>query len=194
MRRAGFVLVGGQSARMGQDKALLPWNSHALVEEVAARVRDVAGNVALVGAPERYAKLGFECLPDLREGMGPLAGIEAALASGRAEVNLITACDLPGIESEWLWALMRAATESGALCTVLRDSEGFLHPLCGVYRGGCLPIVRRLLDRNRLKVLEAIRELGASTVDIDAPLANVNTREEWAAWQMSVSTGTSNAG
>jgi molybdopterin-guanine dinucleotide biosynthesis protein A len=181
MQAAGFVLVGGRSSRMGQDKALLQWNSHPLVEEVAARVRDVAGNVALVGAPGRYQALGLECLPDLRPGLGPLAGIEAALASGRGELNLVVACDMPGLESRWLRTLLECAEQNDALCTLLRDSAGIAHPLCAVYRRACLPVVQRLLRANRLKAQDAARQLNAVMVDIDAELPNINTPEEWRA-------------
>src|SRR5437762_8761701 len=83
MKAAGFVLVGGHSSRMGRDKALLPLDSGLLIEKLAAMVAAVVGTVALIGEPERYKHLGLECLPDLRPGMGPLAGIEAALESGR---------------------------------------------------------------------------------------------------------------
>lgn len=177
---------------MGQDKALLPWNSHPLVAEVAARVRDVAGNVALVGAPERYPELGFECLPDLRPGLGPLAGIEAALASGRGELNLIAACDTPGINTRWLRTLLEHAEKNRASCTALRDRSGIVHPLCAVYHRRCLPVIQRLLEANRLRALDAVRELNAQIVDIDAELPNVNTPEDWDAWRMSASTPVSN--
>ena len=183
MQAAGFVLVGGRSWRMGRDKALLEWGSHALVEEVASKVRSVAGNVALVGPPERYGALGMECLPDLRPGLGPLAGIEAALASGRAELNLIAACDLPGIESAWLGSLLRVAEESGAGCVVVRDVEGVVQPLCGVYRGECLGVVRRALDERRLRLQDMTQELEAAMVDIGKSLMNVNTPQDWTAWQ-----------
>ena len=183
MQAAGFVLVGGRSSRMGRDKALLRWNSHALVEDVAAMVRSVAGNVALVGMPERYGSLGLECLPDVRPGLGPLAGIEAALASGRAELNLIAACDMPGIEAMWLRRLVREAGESGALCTMIRDVEGRVHPLCGVYRSECLPAVRRALDERRLRLQDVTEELRAAILDIGSPLINLNTPQEWMAWQ-----------
>jgi molybdenum cofactor guanylyltransferase len=184
MQAAGFVLVGGRSSRMGQDKALLQWNSHHLVEEVAARVRDVAGNVALVGAPERYETLGFECLTDLRRGLGPLAGIETALASGRGELNLVVACDMPGLETRWLRTLLECAERNRALCTVVRDSGDRVHPLCAVYRRECLRAIQRSLDFKQLRAHDAVRELHAEVVEIPAELQNVNTPEEWDAWRM----------
>jgi molybdopterin-guanine dinucleotide biosynthesis protein A len=91
--RAGFVLVGGNSSRMGRDKARLPFHGTTLVEHVASTVADAAGSVTLVGAPERYASLGFPMLVDSRTGAGPLAGIHTALASSPAAWNLIVACD-----------------------------------------------------------------------------------------------------
>jgi molybdopterin-guanine dinucleotide biosynthesis protein A len=168
---------------MGRDKALLRWNSHALVEEVATKVRSVAGNVTLVGPPERYRSVGLECLPDLRQGLGPLAGLEAALASGRAELNLIVACDMPGVEIEWLQDLMCEAEVTGARCVIIRDGGGVLHPLCGVYGSGCLPAIRRALDEHRLRLQDMVQELGAATLEIASPLANLNTPQDWTAWQ-----------
>jgi molybdenum cofactor guanylyltransferase len=168
---------------MGRDKALLEWNAHSLVEEVAGKVRSVAGNVALVGPVERYGALGFRCVPDLRPGLGPLAGIEAALASGRAGANLIVACDLPGVESAWLERLMRETEASGTKSAVIRDGGGVVQPLCGVYTGACLPVIRRALDEGRLSVQEVSEELQARMVEIEEALANVNTPEDWHAWR-----------
>lgn len=168
---------------MGRDKALLACDAHVLVEDVAARVREVAGNVALVGQPERYGGLGLECLPDLRPALGPLAGIEAALEAGRAYLNLTVACDMPGIEPRWLRQLMRRAAETDALCVVARDANQIVHPLCAVYRTVCLAVVRRALDERRLRAQDLIHELRADFVDIDAVLQNVNTPQDWTAWQ-----------
>jgi molybdenum cofactor guanylyltransferase len=85
MQTAGFVLVGGDSSRMGRDKALLPLKSGLLIHELAGKVADASGTAALIGEPARYRHLEIDCLADLRPGMGPLAGIETALESGRGE-------------------------------------------------------------------------------------------------------------
>lgn len=183
MRTAGFVLVGGQSSRMGRDKALLPWNSASLVEDVSTKVKAVAGNVALLGSSDRYQYLGYDCLPDRVPGLGPLSGIESALQSRRGELNLIVACDMPGLEQAWLELLLHKASKSDALCTYLMDSNQTPHPLCSVYSRHCLPLVELALQEKRLKMLDLLRILNAQPVTVASPVWNVNTPEEWSAWQ-----------
>lgn len=183
MRTAGFVLVGGQSSRMGRDKALLPWRSASLVEDVAVKVKTAAGSVHLLGDPARYVHLGFDCLPDRRPGLGPVAGLETALLSDLGELNLITACDIPGLQSTWLQALLSTAARSGARCTLLLDANGEKQPLCAVYRANCLPDVQSALEEGRLRLMDLVSRLNAQTVSIPSPLPNVNTPEEWSAWQ-----------
>ena len=183
MRTAGFVLVGGQSSRMGRDKALLPWHSASLLEDVAAKVEAAAGSVHLLGDPERYGHFSYGCLPDRRPGFGPLAGIETALLSQLAELNLITACDMPGLQLTWLEGLLNSAVKSGARCTLLLDSNGEKQPLCAVYHANCLPDVQCALEERHLRLMDLVHRLDAQTVSIPNPLPNVNTPEEWSAWQ-----------
>lgn len=183
MSAAGFVLVGGHSSRMGRDKALLSWGSQPLIEQLGRQLEVVAGSVALVGEPNRYQSLGFDCIPDLRPGLGPLAGIEAALLSGRAEWNLIVACDLPGLKTEVLTELIRVGLESHRQCAVVRDSTGIVHPLCAIYHNSCLEIVQNALDKRLLKLQNLVEHLDSITVGIDSELSNVNTPDEWSAWQ-----------
>lgn len=181
MQAAGFVLVGGRSSRMGQDKARLRIGTRLLVEDIAGKVANVTGRVALVGPPERYADLAFECLRDLRQGFGPLAGIETALASGYGELNLITGCDMPDLPQDWLEKLVSTARRTRALCVVTRDAAGKVHPLCAVYRTECLPFARRALAARRLKLFDFIRELPAVEMHACCIIGNLNTPQELAA-------------
>lgn len=179
MRTAGFVLVGGRSSRLGRDKALLPWRNQTLVESIAAKVREAAANVALVGRPELDPLVDIECIPDVRPGFGPLSGIEAAIQSGRGELNLIVACDLPLLESEWLKLLIHTADIKNAKCVLATEPAGRVHPLCGVYRADCLPVVSKALDEGQLKLMDLIAELRPEFVEVPVPIWNVNTPEEW---------------
>lgn len=167
---------------MGSDKALLPWNSRLLLEDIAATVVAAAENVALIGESTRYQHLGIDSFPDLRRGLGPLAGIETALLTGRGELNLILACDMPGVKSTWLHRLLKKAQETDALCLASRDPSGRVHPLCAVYRTECLPTVQRALDAGRLKLLDLLKDLDAATLEARQTISNINTPEEWTAF------------
>jgi len=180
---AGFVLVGGHSSRMGQNKARLRVGSRLMVELVASEVAKVTGRVTLVGRPEAFRDLPFECLADLRPGLGPLAGLETLLASGRAEFNVVASCDMPGIMSAELARLLARCRQTRGSCALAIDAHGRRHPLCAVYRDNCLPFVRSALDAGRLRLLDLVEELKAVEVPIDSVLSNLNTPEEWAAWQ-----------
>lgn len=175
--------MGGRSSRMGADKARLILGSHPLVAEIVRKMQVAAGSVALVGEPPRYADLTFECLPDLRPGFGPISGIETALASGRAGLNLITACDMPGLEISWLVDLMKAAETTDAQCLVTQDAAGRINPLCAVYKTACLPVVQQALDRGQLKLMQLVGELRAERFRVNGAIANINRPEEWLAWQ-----------
>ncbi len=170
---------------MGQDKARLRVNNHLLIEEVATAVASITGSVTLVGESRRYQDLAWPSIDDLYPGCGPLSGIQAALASRQREYwNAIVACDMPGLEPEWLAQLIRKAEEAGsARCIVARDAKGALHPLCGLWRGDCLAVVDHALQRGRYRLFDVLDQLDATYVAISASMHNVNTPEEWTAWE-----------
>jgi molybdopterin-guanine dinucleotide biosynthesis protein A len=196
--RAGFVLVGGHSSRMGRDKALLEFQGSTLVARIAECVRGVTGNVTLIGPPDRYRDLGYTVIADRATGYGPLGGVYTALVSTRAEWNLIVACDMPLVTPEFLEALFRDA-ESGpstADCVIPEltvepeldqqelDREGRLRrldPLCAVYQRRCATAARRAIDRKVLKMHDFVStlRLRKHPVADPAPLSNVNTPTEW---------------
>jgi molybdenum cofactor guanylyltransferase len=193
--RGGFVLVGGHSSRMGRDKALLEFHGSTLAGRIAECVRRVAGNVTLVGPPDRYRELGYTVIADRVPGCGPLGGVYTALSASHAEWNLTVACDMPLVTTELFEKLFNDA-ESGPstvdcvvpeLATPGSESaagalEGSrLDPLCAVYHRRCVTAARRALDRRILKMhdfLSTLR-LRKHPVADQALLRNINTPPEW---------------
>jgi molybdopterin-guanine dinucleotide biosynthesis protein A len=166
---------------MGRDKARLPFQGKTLVEHVASAVAEAAGSVTLVGAPERYANLGFPMLADSRARAGPLAGIHTALCASPAHWNLIVACDMPGITAPFLRSLMAAAQSSEADCLLPAGPSGLPEPLCAAYRSRCLSVIGAALDRNVRKITDALAGLKIATWNVaeSSWFRNVNTPEEW---------------
>jgi molybdopterin-guanine dinucleotide biosynthesis protein A len=177
--RAGFVLAGGRSSRMGRDKALLPWGNSTLVELIAGRVLQAAGSVTLIGPPDRYRSLGFPALADLVPEFGPLGGIYTALSATAAGWNLVVACDMPSVTAELLEELLAAAERSGSDALVPVTPDGEIAPLCAVYHSRLLPAVESAIHHKLLKMHDFISAIGAARwpVSDSSLFRNINTPE-----------------
>jgi molybdopterin-guanine dinucleotide biosynthesis protein A len=179
--RAGYVLVGGRSNRMGRDKALLPFRGGVLAESVAREVALAAGSAVLVGDPGRYAAFGYTVIPDRYPGEGPLGGILTALCHTTAEWNLVVACDMPELSAEFLGRILDAAEESTADALVPIGPSGLPEPLCAVYRRCSRAPLEGAFERGERKVMAALASLPVLLWPMSelAPFQNVNTPEDW---------------
>ncbi len=181
MSRAGYVLVGGRSSRMGRNKALLPFRGGALAGFVARAAASAAGSAVLVGDPEIYGELGYPVTPDRYPGEGPLGGILTALYHTSADWNLVVACDMPGTSPEFLGRLLEAAEQAGCDALVPTGPSGRPEPLCAVYhRRACAPFERVFAGGER-RVTAAFAAVRAEILPVKelAPFQNVNTPEDW---------------
>ncbi len=179
-RRAGFVLAGGNSSRLGMDKAMLPYAGATLIEHVAASVRQAAGSAVIVGRPERYGSLGYPCLPDSEPGRGPLKGIGTALTATEAAWNLIVACDMPGVTPAFLSDLLEAADDCSGDCLVPVWGGGMIEPLCAAYSRRCGPVFREALRNGCFAVRDAIVSTKVAYWRVEDPgyFRNVNYPED----------------
>lgn len=181
VKAAGFVLAGGRSSRMGQDKALLRLGGMTLVERCVRKLAAVCDEVAIAGGePElqHFARV----VTDRAPGCGPLGGIVAALEQSCREWNLFLPVDAPFVPVTCLPKLLRAAAE-GCGDAVIARAEGRLQPLCGVYSRKMLPRLRQELAEGRWKVAPALQAAGSVGVIDFANVkwfANLNTPAEFA--------------
>jgi len=184
----GFVLAGGKSRRMGQDKALLLFEGRPLGLRAAELAQQVCSDVTIVGDPAKYAAWGFPVLRDLYPDRGPLGGIHAALAHCDAPLALVVGCDMPYLSPEFLHFLVGLARQSEA-DAVIPESETFgYEPLCAVYARACFAPIEQALREDRRKISEVFRTLRLRLIspsewrpyDPEGRLfRNLNTLEEY---------------
>lgn len=177
--RAGYVLAGGRSSRMGRDKALLPLDGATLIEHVASKVHVAAGNVSIIAPPDRYRDLPYPVIADMVEGCGPLGGVFTALSVTEAPWNLIVGCDMPALTVAFLEDLFRAAELP--VDAVVPETAGGLDPLCAVYHRRCLEKAASAIDRKILKMHDFVSTLRIRRWPVlnAAPLENINTPDQW---------------
>jgi molybdopterin-guanine dinucleotide biosynthesis protein A len=131
---AAFILAGGQSSRMGRDKAMLEIDGVTMLDRTMALIRGVGIELAVVGAPKEFARaaMAVGVIEDEWPGAGPLGGIASALRASQKSWNLVVACDLPYLTREWLEFLLARGLRSTA-DAVVPMNEGGPEPLCAMY-------------------------------------------------------------
>jgi molybdopterin-guanine dinucleotide biosynthesis protein A len=154
----GFVLAGGKSSRMGQDKAGLPLNGRTLLETALSNLRAVTTDVYILGSPELYGAYA-PAIADLLPGCGPLSGIHAALSRTKTEFNLIIGVDTPFFTVALLRYVTERAISSRAVVTA-PEIDGRPQPLCAVYSRAFLSIADQALQAGAYKVASLFPQEG----------------------------------
>lgn len=173
MDAAGYVLAGGRSTRMGRDKALLPFGGRTLLQHVAGIVREAAGEVTVLGDPEKYGRLGLRAIPDVVPDSGPMGGLLTAMKDANEPRILLVACDMPNLTVAFLRELIGTKGE-----IVVPDS-GRLHPLCAIYARRWWPAVEFAVRQRLLKMHDFLSTVPVQRVPADPNLLkNLNTPED----------------
>jgi len=160
----GFVLAGGRSTRMGQDKARLPLAGRSLLELALDKLRalPLAAAPRIAGTHSDHAGV----VADLHPGCGPLSGIEAALAASTQPLNVFLPVDMPLLPPPFLLWMLRRAQTTGALATVGRIN-GLPQPLCAVYHKHLLGHITGSLLAGEYKVMPVVTAAArAGSIDL----------------------------
>lgn len=154
------VLAGGQSRRMGRDKALLPLGDQTLIERVLAAARPLAYPGLIVGDPAAYGHLGWPVHADCHPGRGPLGGLYTALRTTAAPV-LLLACDLPFLTPAFLRYLV---SRRGPQQAVVPHTAAGLQPLCALYEPSCMATVEAAIQADQLGMRHLLGNLSLDLV------------------------------
>jgi molybdopterin-guanine dinucleotide biosynthesis protein A len=148
------ILAGGGSRRMGSDKLKLTLNGSTLLESAVARFSAGFDRVLVsVASPDARAGEGFETVPDIVPGRGPLSGLHAALTRADETPVFLVAGDMPFAEPRAALRLMELCADH-EICVI--DNAGRIEPLFGAYRKTLLPRVTLALRERRLGMTELL--------------------------------------
>ncbi|HEY0683742.1 MAG TPA: NTP transferase domain-containing protein [Steroidobacter sp.] len=182
----GLVLAGGASTRMQRDKAAieyhgqsqLHWTFHLLSHVCAATFVSVRPDQR-----EEPTRAGLPQIVDRQPGIGPIAGITAALQAHPKAAWLVVACDLPFLNEQTLRHLIEHR-DPHKLATAYKSShDGLPEPLCAIWE----PAAREPLLAYLAAGKQCPRKflINADTLLLDLPdaraLDNVNTADEYRA-------------
>lgn len=145
----GLVLAGGESRRMGSDKALLQRGGRSQLEHVADLLATVTERVFVSVREEQRQepeRQRHAQIVDRFEGIGPVAGILSAMSEYPDVDWLVVACDLPNIDETTLTYLLDHYSDSQPFTAFVSSHDGLPEPLCALYRAGSDRLVREFVD------------------------------------------------
>lgn len=176
LKYTGIILAGGQSSRMGQNKALLPIDDHTIIERVAKALKPIVSSLWIVGNHTAdYSFLELSEVPDIFPGQGPLSGLHTALSQISSEWYVVSACDLP-FASTVLMQYLIEQTRIEGIQAVIPMQHGRIHPLYAVYHCSVLPSLQTALAHKQLRVRDWLDQQQVKYVEIES-LHNPNVKE-----------------
>lgn len=171
-----YILCGGESRRMGRDKALIEMDGQSLLDQQVQKGESFFNEVVLLSGQNIYSMKNRR-LPDTLKNAGPLAGLLEALKDGAdhsmSQIAIIPV-DLPFLSEFTLKRLSK--TESGKTddAVFLKSGDNF-QPLTGVYKTDLVDKLNSYLHTGNRMVFGFINQLRYSTIDVyKRELKNVN--------------------
>ncbi len=159
----GIILAGGQSARLGQNKAFVEIDGQTLVERVVDRLRRVVAQIVLVtNSPEQFAFVGLPTTADLIPEVGAVGGLHAGLSAIGTEYGFVVGCDMPFLNV----GLMRYLISLREGYDVVIPRLGQYHePLHAVYARRCLATIEERVRSGRRRILDVCRDMRVRYLD-----------------------------
>lgn len=176
---SGIILAGGKARRMGQDKALLPFHHHTLLEEMVDKMHALQLEDVMVS--HHQTSLPIRVIPDLIPECGPLSGLHACFLQARFSSALVLSVDIPLISQETLKRLIVAHQMSPKQATLLIH-EGYIEPLIGIYDCHLAEVIEEQLKKQDYRVKTLLSHIDYQTVTLTGPsweLTNCNTQEDY---------------
>lgn len=177
--RTLFILCGGDSRRMKQNKAMLGLGSSTFLEVLVERASNHFGDIRLLSGGRNYDYLSLPSYRDEISDFGPLSALMTACrVSGDKEFAIHTV-DAPLI-SERLLDLMAAFPPPPDIDAVLFQDVKNLHPLSGIFHSRITPALRQRLERKELAVMRFISSLNVRLFSCrEEELINANRPEDY---------------
>lgn len=102
MNLTGILLAGGNSKRMGQDKALLNFNDSVLLDQSIDLLSQTCQEVIISSGDPRHNRTGVKRIDDIYPDCGPISGIYSCIRNSSNEWNLVLSVDSPFITKDFL--------------------------------------------------------------------------------------------
>lgn len=179
----GLVLAGGESRRMGRDKALLDRDGESQLGYAVRLLGELTQQTFVSARPEQAAepeRARYPLIIDAWDGIGPVAGILSALAEKPGTAWLVLACDLPNVTPQTLADLVAGRDPARPFTAYRSVHNGLPEPLCAIVE----PCARAIIEAFVAEGIHCPRKMMIRsdtqllTQSDENALDNINTPED----------------
>jgi molybdopterin-guanine dinucleotide biosynthesis protein A len=174
-----IIMAGGDSSRMGIDKSMLQIKDEPIIKHICDQLSGTFNQILIsTNEVNKYAFLGFDCIPDKMPGQGPLMGIASALEASANELNFIIACDIPHIDIRFVRKMLAEAHRADVV--IPTNGNGKHEPLYAIYNKSALRAMNQVLSSGKRKISDAFARCDVKYIKLKAKkFTNLNTMEEY---------------
>ena len=171
MENALVILCGGNSTRMGTDKALLPFGDTCLIEYLVRKFQPYFSRIYLsvkIKGDYSHLKLPVTEIPDIYPNQGPMSGIFSGLSMIDEECAFFMSVDTPFLEPKTGLALLSELGDAD-ICT-LEGKASYLETATAAYSKNCITTIGKCLLLHQL-TFNTLREKCSTRYVTEAAIA-----------------------
>ena len=148
------ILAGGESRRMGQNKAFIQVEGLWLFDYVYNKCKELFSELIIVtNQPHQFEAYQAHIVIDAIRGSGSLGGLYTALMQASNYHTFCVACDMPFLKLELISHLFEKRLNYDIV--IPRTKEG-PEPLHAIYTKRCIQPIKKLLDKGELKITKLL--------------------------------------
>jgi molybdenum cofactor guanylyltransferase len=181
----GIILSGGKNRRMGTNKAFLKVDGERLIDRTVRLFRDLFAEVMIVtNSPLDYLDLEIQTVTDIVKGKGSLGGIFTGLFFANSDHAFVAPCDMPFLNKPFIADMIR---QTANYDIIVPDPQEGLQPLHAIYSRRCLPVIKKLIMADQLKITGFYKGFRILALDEESirpfdpqgrMFLNINSRED----------------
>ncbi|HID36156.1 MAG TPA: molybdenum cofactor guanylyltransferase [Ghiorsea sp.] len=158
-----IILAGGESKRMGQDKASVKLAGKTLLARAIANLQPLFEDI-IISVREPIKDVGLPQLCDVGQDRAPMMGIYRTLDEVKTNWVFVVAVDMPFVSADLVKGL---ANKRGNHQLVAPMFDGHVQPLFAYYAKGCLPVMQQQISDNQRSLRRLIERMDSLIVQKD---------------------------
>ncbi|MDA8693500.1 NTP transferase domain-containing protein, partial [Saprospiraceae bacterium] len=174
-----LVLTGGQSRRMGHDKAHIKYHNKPHYQHTADIISPQVEETFISVAHDHNSKEKFQykLIKDQHSNMGPIGGILSAFKYNPDVAWLTVACDLPFITTDVIAHLINQRQPSKIATCYLNPKRQSPEPLLTIWEPTAYPIIQDYLSKGIDSPMRILLDQDINLINIKNPKALMNAND-----------------